>query len=929
MDDTTRNATGLAFVQRLTRSSTLFRFAVTLAAALLWTSPVFSAAPTVDQRSPLIQGAWWYPARSGSGFEIFTVGDTVAVLWYTFTAGGKPTWYLAQGSVSTLGTAWPLVSYRWDGGRQSAPIPEGTLRLAVQNPEAAEIEWRLGEATGKWPIQPLILSGIINEVDRSGAWFNPDQPGWGISLIEQGNVTAGAIYTYDRDGAPTWYSGSASNRPAIDLRQYTGSCPFCLMRTTQSVAAGRLNFNYQSETALTLVFSEVAGMSQQIALNSAGLRQISRPASTRQADRQLAAYPTEALLKQQLDAGMLNITPTTYSASLGGITFSASPVGAAPTSTPSFSTTNVQEAGVDEADWLKFDGSTLYTYKYDANGKRQPAIRRARVDAKGISLASEIPLATHVNNMTQAGLYLADGRLSSVSGIKFANTGVVAPWITPNVWRQGETHVEIFDSTGESPLPLWKADIEGHLVASRRVGNRLIVVTRHVPNIAGFQYGAAAEASVAANRALLGATSLNQLLPYVRVNDLPAEPLLKAQQVWAPPQGARKFMADMVVITVINLATPAIQESLAVLGTLDTLYASPTHLVLTGSRSPFFGSITSTLPLPEPSTYFTDLHQIRIDGSTLKVSGSATVEGFIDNRGENAPFRLSEQDGRLRIVTSSSNMWGGGNRNRLTILEPSTISPGLLRTVSYLPNDTRPAALGKPGELLYGTRFFEDRLYAVTFRRVDPLYVVDLANPSDPVITGELEVLGYSEYLHPLPGGLLLGFGRDALAAQTPADGPFAWFQGLQLSLFDTSDKFKPRELKRILIGNRGSASALSSSHLAFTSLRNADGSLSIGIPAVVHNSGPNLFWTSNVSMTYPWNHTGLLRFKLTGQTAADARLEQEETLVTHSLATGTGRPIESYGHTARAVMIGLGIVYVDNGRFWTRDSIGSVQGPF
>ncbi|MBL8518516.1 MAG: beta-propeller domain-containing protein [Betaproteobacteria bacterium] len=929
MDNKTRNFTRRVHAQQLSPLSAMIRLAATIAAALFWSTAAFSATPTVDQRSPLSQGAWWYPARSGSGFEIFTVGESVAVLWYTFTTSGKPTWYLAQGSASTLGSAWPLVSYRWDGGRQSSPTQEGTLRLSVQNPEAAEVEWRLGQATGKWPIQPLGLSGIINEVDRSGAWFNPDQPGWGISLIEQGNVTAGALYTYDREGAPTWFSGSAHNRPAIDLRQYTGSCPDCVMRPSQSVTAGRLNFNYQSEAALTLVTSEVAGMSPLITLNSASLRQISRPASARLADRQLAAYPTEALLKQQLDAGMLNIAPTTMAASVIGITFSVPPVGASSATTPSFSTTNVQEAGVDEADWLKFDGTTIYTYKYDANGKRQPAIRRARVDAKGINVASEIPLATHINNMAQAGLYLAEGRLISVSGIKFANTGVIAPWITPNVWRQGETHVEVFDSTGESPRQLWKADIEGHLVASRRVGNRLIVVTRHVPSIAGFQYGAYAETTIASNRALLAATPLNQLLPYIKVNDQPAEPLLKAQQVWAPPQGARKFMADMVVVTVINLATPAIQESLAVLGTLDTLYASPTHLVLTGSRSPFFGNITATLPLPEPSAYFTDLHQIRIDGAALKVSGSATVEGFIDNRGENAPFRLSEQNGRLRIVTSSSNMWGGGNRNRLTILEPSTISPGLLKTVSYLPNDARPAPLGKPGELLYGTRFHEDRLYAVTFRRVDPLYVVDLENPADPAITGELEVLGYSEYLHPLPGGLLLGFGRDALPAQTPADGPFAWFQGLQFSLFDTSDKFKPRELKRILIGNRGSTSALSSSHLAFTSLRNADGSLSIGIPAVLHNSGPNLSWTSNVNMTYPWSHTGLLRFKLSGNSAADVRLEQEETLVTHSLTTGTSRPIESYGLTARAIMIGLGIVYVDNGRFWTRDSTGSVQGPF
>jgi hypothetical protein len=89
-------------------------------------------------------------------------------------------------------------------------------------------------------------------------------------------------------------------------------------------------------------------------------------------------------------------------------------------------------------------------------------------------------------------------------------------------------------------------------------------------------------------------------------------------------------------------------------------------------------------------------------------------------------------------LTSSTALWGGVSQNRVTILEPSTLAPGLLKTVAYLPNPQRPQMLGKPNEILYGARFAGDRLYAVTFKSIDPLYVVDLANVADPRIAGAM-----------------------------------------------------------------------------------------------------------------------------------------------------------------------------------------------
>jgi uncharacterized secreted protein with C-terminal beta-propeller domain len=903
-------------------------------------SPAIGAAPTVDERSPLSQGAWWYPARSGSGFEIFTVGEQVAVLWYTYTTDGKPIWYLAQGSRAEAGTVdWPLRQHSWVNGAAGPATDIGTLKLNILHPEAAEITWRIGNDKGTWPIQPLLLSGVINELDRSGAWYNPASSGWGISLIEQGETMAGALYAYDTDGSPTWYSGHDSTRSGLNLSVYSGTCPGCIYRAPGTQPAGRLQFAFESETRMTLQ----PQLNRQTAAGTltAGVRlnQLGRPASARAADRQLARFSTPSQFKQYLDAGMMRLfPPLTSPSSVSGVTFSSAPLPASTQSGSSTtSVTNVQEAGVDEADWVKIGtgagGQRIWAYAHDGSSNRLPQLRTALVepDGTGLRVTGQFPLSAETGKLGRAGLYLTDERLVSVSGTQLAAPALtVLPWPTSSIWRGGVTDIEIFDNaTSGVPRKLWHGRLNGYLIASRRIGNQLYVVTRHVPDIAGFNYGSTTTAVRAANQALLASTDVNAMLPAIRINGAAPQPVVAYDRIHVPPQGARGFAADIFTVTAISLSTPAITDSMGVMGLMDTIYASTNALYLAGARNTPIGLLTH-FGSSEPANYFTDVHMVRFDQGKLILAGSGSVEGYVDQKGDNAPFRLSEHNGKLRIVTSSSSIWNGQNRNRLTILEPSQTSAGLLKTVSYLPNAQRPQPLGKPGEVLYATRYDGDRLYAVTFRRVDPLYVINLTDPADPVITGELEVVGYSDYLHPLPNGLLLGVGLDARATSTPGDGPFALFQGLQVSLYDVTNPAKPRELQKLTMGQRGTNSALFASHLAFSSLRMADGSLSIGIPAVMHNSGPGLSMASSQidSITQPWNHTGLLRFSIKGSTVQDARLEQQETLVTHSVTTNTGRPPEAYGRTARSVLFQQGTVYINDGRFWLRDAAGTLHAP-
>ena len=365
-------------------------------------------------------------------------------------------------------------------------------------------------------------------------------------------------------------------------------------------------------------------------------------------------------------------------------------------------------------------------------------------------------------------------------------------------------------------------------------------------------------------------------------------------------------MANMILVTAIDLAAPRIAQALAVIGDVEAVYASSTSLFVANSRYEI-RTVTGALLPGQPIFPLTDVHQVRLGPEAMSIVGSGSIEGVLGGDLEKAAFRLSEHQGRLRAVTStSSGLWGASNANRVTILEPSTRTPGLLKTVSWLPNARRPQTLGKPFESLYGTRFVGDRLYAVTFRRIDPLYVVDLADAADPKIAGALEVPGFSEYLHPLSNGLLLGFGLDATTTGIT--------QGLQLSLYDVADAGKPRELQRVVIGKAGSDSALLRDHHALSALPRADGSLSMAFPARVMDS--------------TWHRSGLLRYELRGA-GLGAQLVEGAHLITHQAASGSPTWYLDHVSNGRSVLLRNGAVFIAGGQFWHQDGNGNATGPY
>jgi uncharacterized secreted protein with C-terminal beta-propeller domain len=185
----------------------------------------------------------------------------------------------------------------------------------------------------------------------------------------------------------------------------------------------------------------------------------------------------------------------------------------------------------------------------------------------------------------------------------------------------------------------------------------------------------------------------------------------------------------------------------------------------------------------------TEIH--RFDASArgqTTYAGAGTVPGFVVGQ-----FALSEHDGALRVASTDEPAW---------LSETAQPDPAQSYVTVLAPRDGGLAQVGQIGGLgrgqrIYAVRFIGTTGYVVTFRQVDPLYTLDLSDPSAPRVAGELELSGYSAYLHPLGDGLLLGIGQEATTAGR--------LQGTQVSLFDVTDLAHPRRLQQIVYGGAGS----------------------------------------------------------------------------------------------------------------------------
>ncbi len=641
---------------------------------------------------------------------------------------------------------------------------------------------------------------------------------------------------------------------------------------------------------------------------------------------QLKPFASSAELERFLKDALDRTVSTTsgYRYDIGTAVSVASTTSGAGT-TANFSTTNLQELGVDEADRFKSDGKYLYILGQNANsaGTALSILVLAETAPPKASYLARLALDTqkvyaqgYLATNRPGGqpdllVALGESRLSYYPTLGTPPVVQVASdrnWFSPQDWRQGQVELQWVNiSDRAQPQATARLALDGYLVASRRIGETIFLITRFSPTIPKVISDPDPAKQAAAARLALQQASLGELLPKWYFNGVEQGNLLAASTCYQAPNKDALQTPDLIVVAAIDLGAPnSMPRAQCLTGSSETAYVSTEALYVATTRynytttagaSTLVGSTgASSMIAIYPTDYATDLHKFALSSAGPQYRGSGSVVGHLGWEQDKKSFRMGEYQGALRIATSVGENWNASATNRLSVLREQN---GALALVAQLPNQQRPAPLGKPGEKIYAARFVGNRGYLVTFRVTDPLYVIDLANPADPKIAGELQIPGYSDYLHPIGEEWLLGVGKDAIADTTSSvgDGRGAWYQGVKVALFNIADASQPREINSIVIGKRGTQSAALVDHHAFSFLPTAgsgDELARFTLPIERHARLPSYsYYDANDPRTYyDWSDTGLYLFSVS-RTALSAkgevRVEQSSATVAYPSDSGSG----------------------------------------
>ena len=419
-------------------------------------------------------------------------------------------------------------------------------------------------------------------------------------------------------------------------------------------------------------------------------------------------------------------------------------------STSNESGTNVQEVGVDEADVVKVAGSLLLRLRdgellaYDVADDEPRLLSTTRLDdARGSSGWVGDPGGEMV---------LVDGRAVVLGTSTDGRSTTI-------------TTVDLADPT--SPTVVDATTVAARASAVRLHGDVVRVVLQNGLPELDFAVPDGTLGQLRArlrNRALVRDTTLADWLPTVD-----GTPVVDCEDVAIPEDDVALGTTTLLAF---DPAEPTARTTTAVATDSATSYFSTDRFYLAAS-APQWGWVDcmGCRPTGVPDGVgTTPLFAFALDGTGATYVASGEVEGTIADR-----WSMDAVGGSLRVAVGPSSETGDFN-SVLTLREEG----------SDLVEDGRVDQLGV-GEEIKSVRWFDDLAIVVTFRQTDPLYAIDLTDPADPRLLGELKIPGFSEYLHPLGEQRLIGMGQDASAQGVT--------RGAQAALFDVTDLTDPRQL--------------------------------------------------------------------------------------------------------------------------------------
>ena len=424
--------------------------------------------------------------------------------------------------------------------------------------------------------------------------------------------------------------------------------------------------------------------------------------------------------------------------SLDRITFES---GSATSAAPSHSTTNIQVAGVDEADAVKVDDRG---YMYVLSGNVVYVLKAYP------PTQAEVVSKIVFDDLYPVGIFVNGDKLA-VLGSEYQFPTIYDRYYVADI----KTFVKVYDvSDPGSPLLVRDFIISGSYFNSRMIGNYVYFVVSKAAYL------------------------VNETLSLPEINS-------DRKLIQIAPTEIRYFNATddyyqyttFVAMNVRNTTESPVYLTIMLGGTCN-MYVSLSNIYVT------YGGWNGN----------TTIYRIHVQGSNMTCEARGTVLGHERNQ-----FSMDEYDDYFRIETTTwTPNWT--IQTNVYVLDMNLSVVGQLEGLA-------------PGEDFHSARFMGNRAYLVTFEKVDPLFVIDLSQPTNPSVLGELHIPGYSDYLHPYDETHLIGVGKHTVEAD---EGDFAWYQGIKISLFDVSNVTNPVQIGNIIIGDRGSDSQVLYDHKAF-----------------------------------------------------------------------------------------------------------------
>lgn len=576
-----------------------------------------------------------------------------------------------------------------------------------------------------------------------------------------------------------------------------------------------------------------------------------------------------------------------------------------------FSETNVHVQGVDEADYAKYDGRHWYvaSHAYASGAQSKPGFQIVATDpaTPDAAVVGTYNFDEEWGNV--ASLYLVGDKedTSHVAAIRnqwgnvypalpgfpidrigldtmqgadsMQGAAAMIAWPGP---QNSKVRIQLVDvSTPTTPEQDWQIELDGSLIDSRKIGNTLYLITRFDPWLKGLNLERGDGAVRNQNEALLSGASAEDLLPHYRIGgtEYPLSVDCLVQEGLKSTYG----LASLVNITAIDLENQRVLGSTCLNSNVEVMSMSPESLYLTGTVYDQNARAQNTV-----------IHKFSLAETGPLYEATGSVSGSLGWNSDPV-FRLHEQDGTLRIVTSSWEQ--SGPKHKLTLLRQRI---NVLFKVNELPNTLDPEPIGKPNEDIYAVRFTADRAYIVTFQRTDPLYAIDLSHDT-PKVLGELEIPGFATYMHPVGDNLLftLGHSADDRGIVT----------GVKADLFDVGGT-APQVVNSINLGDTGSYSEALNNLRALSFLQHGDDQLRIAFPLTRYNNRAT-------------PAIGLQLLEINGLDGGQPSLDDAGMLVVDPLQSGRGG-------TNRAVLHDNAVFYSHSNLFWAAhwDDLKNAKGP-